>query len=454
MNISRLIREFLQPELKERRLLNENIQEFINDVEKKTETKSYPPKELHNLSIMILEKKKSLPADSYWQYHLEKLIQHINEELEICVLDFLNKYIERVIAKDSNAKNYLKTADKIIIEYGASIRYETIKLMEEMRYLEEYTHIDDMKETSETLNTFRYEILYKKDFEMLEYVYKYNRSFKELEELINKPLEYFIKRIEYLKKTQEIVNSIRMTFRLSNLGPKSKHNREEINKKFETLSDKIGKQLIYAQEIFRTKEQLQGHVLLLDKGYKIMLDILGETFAAHGTHYEGMIHHLTKGIPTGGQGGANFIINNVAHVFGNEGGYLITKFKYLLKEAYKHGAIIRFDPGVNLDFSFDGKTIITSNSIVLKNIEDIKSFLVNDHEILLQIEKNDNIKLKVPWVVVTDRQEIQEDITINTYAKKLFYTQEPIFGSKLSVQDLTVYLMNDSTGIKYLNKYL
>jgi len=455
MNVRRSIREYFHPELKEKRLLDTDIREFQDDIQEKMRTHKLPPQELQNIYTMILEKEKNIPIGDQWLESLRYIRGEINQEIEICFLDFLKKYIERVIVKDQKAKNYLLSANTILTKYATNIQPETIKLIESMKYLEEYTHINDLKETSETLKKFYYEIVYKKDFDFLKYLQDSGKSFHELSELTNYSLEYFRKQTEYLKKLTEITEEAKnILYNLTHaINIERFRDRDELINQFESLRNSVDDQLRYAQNILPLKEQLHEHVLMLDNGYNLLLNTLGEEFAVHGTG--AILHHVTEGIPTGGQGGANFMLRFALTVFAKKG-FLVTKFKYLLKEAYRQGAIIRISIGeAKLQFLLNGNTIIKISQSSIQDLNSIQALLVKgSNNVLLQIEKDNNTMLKVPFVVITEDADIYNDQEIIATAKKVFSTQDKEFQNQFSLEQLTLYLIRDKNGREILNKYL
>ncbi|MFC1648083.1 hypothetical protein ACFL1B_01355, partial [Nanoarchaeota archaeon] len=163
--------------------------------------------------------------------------------------------------------------------------------------------------------------------------------------------------------------------------------------------------MFQAQRTLRVKTEKR---LTSEASYRLLLDFLGEDFGSHGTSLNSAIHHIESGIPTGGQGGANFSVNSCAGAFGtgNNSCILVTSIKDVILQARKLNCAISIACriGINkfreLRFDNDGLILKEDNEIV--KARDLKAFFPEKRDLVLRIQKGASTKLKVPWIACTD----------------------------------------------------
>jgi len=330
-------------------------------------------------------------------------------------------------------------------------------IIKELKEIEDFVHPDHLKEESEFLKIFRKEILYYNSIEWFTNYFKY-KHFEEIKTIIEKPLQYFLQEKEQLRRINFFILKIDEQIEIL----KTKQHKWALNKETSQFKDLlreirflIQKEESQYNKLITMKRDVDEHVALLEHGYTSLMKFMGSDFAAHGTSLDSAEKNLL-GFPTGGQGGANFIINDVEEMFGDKGSYMVTECHHLIKEAFRHGASIRIAFRDGDEILFEGKKLLVKEKTVMKTtIHDLSIFKNKKRRATLQIEKDSNTHIKAPWVVVTSENQFKylrnQDLKND---RRIINIQNNTFEITNNLHQFTRNLMLTGRGRAYLMSHL
>jgi hypothetical protein len=186
-----------------------------------------------------------------------------------------------------------------------------------------------------------------------------------------------------------------------------------------------------------------------------LMNVFGQDFAAHGTNVISGEEHSRSGMPTGGQGGANFIINNVSEGYGEFGCYIIAKCEHLFADAVRHYADITLNFNKHDSIYFRGKELILElDKKTSENISNLEPYLLNRTDVHLQIRKGDSVRLKVPFVLITSEDYILGNEHLQKSTIQIININNNSFEKTNNIHSFARNLMQTSKGKAYLNKLL
>lgn len=417
------------------------MEDFIKTIDSRIDGSIIVPKELLAI-ILSIDKKMALIDKTKNFSDKEKLSlfkKKIEAEMDYNLIIIIFKYVQNAIIDISKAKKYLKLVENMHAKYHDFFNCSFVfdRLVPELKMLSEFPSIEKTNEESLLLREFFNGLpAYMKDSfnnqNWNKFTYLYNKDeFEKIKIMLDRPIELFSEERYVLEKIYYDFGDL---FSHYHIYPSVYSKLEKLRSQQEFLVNYMQESLNGLKIILELKRDLNNKVKLYMNDD--ILKFFGEDFAAHGTWLNNMELLISQGMKTGGQGGANFLINDASMGYD---AILITKIKYLIRESYKLDALIKI---------YNYRNNIESNAIFLKkralvmqpenSSSNVASFINSISEkkgLLLQIEKDEKHMLHVPWVVLTSNERVANNVLLKKLGIDIVYSKSSEFDNVSGFND-------------------
>ncbi len=414
MPFFRMIEETFSPSKRYHRLLLEDFDRFRKEIREKMNALDVEFVAASELYQEIIQKKQeaeqhSLHASSF---DLQKLADELKAYVQILFFQRSIIFLKKMREKSSAAEDYLLLLERSISGLDKGLSENITKYyLPDFRALLEFLKTVDASHESQVLRSFRIAVFSAKSSRDAPHFLR-SLDLDEVKKVINLPIETLRMDEERLEKIKGLVDQYLATIsRMSEFStiPVGSEVKRDVIRALEQLLSKVSEEYRDAHTLVASRNALDCTVIPLEGAHNLLTVLFENSLAIHGTSMGSAEHHLLNGIPTGGQGGANFVIDDLPGSFGSGPGQcrLVTTVNALLHEALRMGAAVKIG----------GDVLVYDHHLIIRNsvgtfvaqvtteadIERIPA-LRHTRGAILQIERDSTANLKVPWVLVTQHK--------------------------------------------------
>ena len=464
MHIFRTVRETFSPSRRYHRLLLEDFDRFRKEIRGKMNALDVEWSLVNELYQEIVRKKQEADRQRIHDasFDLQTLADELKSYTHILFFRRTILFLKKIYEKNPAAEDYLRLLEKVASGLNKDLSDDlTTYYLPELRRLLEFLKTADVSRDSQVLRKFRIAVFSAKKSRDAPHFLRH-LDLDEVKKVICVPIDALRSDEERLQKLQGLLTQYRSTidraasFSTIAVGEEVKR---DVMRELTLLLSRVAQEYLDAHGLTASREALECAVIPLEGAHNLLSVLFENRLAIHGTDVVFAEHHLRDGIPTGGQGGANFVIDATPGPFGIgcRQCRVVTTVNALLLEALRVGAAVKIGDHVLV---YDRHLIITRRvGTVLAQVtteSDIDKIpgLRDPRGAILQIERDDTVRLKVPWVVVTQDKDSYEFIRANprsfANAHVLYGEHECPVVKNWQGNDWLQHLLDDEAGKRYL----